>query len=494
MNGYLVGGLADGLISGFNAVTQWNAMKKEQDRQDKQDARQAQLDASNEAYRQRTMGLADAQLDLSKQKQAAELADNSARLGILQDTLGLDKTKTAAQIAYQRGQLGLAQDTLGLDKTKTAAQIELQKGQFGLAQAANLRADQDQQYQNLQNQYKAAQMKRQEDIQFAQNQIYPKFIAGNATPADVMEWKKRTGLDLADLTNDHFIDEAVGVMHGLKTGQVKHDDPRVNEVADRLYGGMLQRGIGDKVKVRDAQGNPTGPEITVEQKAWAGAYPRDDGRFGLNTWVIGKDAQGNMQRSLAPVTLHGTGGKDDPIVSFSGDDLEKPLVAAMHFNHAFNQDPVLRANIKRVLSGETDTKSEAEKLKLMSEVDKNKAAAEHERAQTENERGGGGSKAHEGKMQDARSMAKDLYGGKMNALDGTIIGAEPDGYNATIEGADKLLRENPKLSSADAFQQARKGYEATKGQRQAEKIGADYKAGKIDRKEAAKRLKEAGFN
>jgi hypothetical protein len=113
---------------------------------------------------------------------------------------------------------------------------------------------------------------------------------------------------------------------------------------------MLQRNIGDKVRVRDEQGNPTGPEITVTNKSWAGAYPTTDGKFGLNTWVEGMDDKGQTHKYLAPVTLNGMGG-DDPIVAFSGDDLEKPLVASMYFNHEFNSNPQLKANIQRVLNG-----------------------------------------------------------------------------------------------------------------------------------------------
>jgi hypothetical protein len=325
MNGYFAGGLTDGFLQGLGAVMQYQNMLHEQ-------KRQSTLDQQSADYRERQAGLADVELQLKREQLAQEQAN---------------KDRTAG---FEQQRIDVLKGGLGLSTVQQQQQNQIARQQLELQQRESARQDQAQAAQNWQDRFKQQQLQRQEGLKLAQTQIYPKIAAGTLTPDDVANWKRYTGLDLADLTDDHLVDNAVHLFHGLKTGQVPMNDPRLNAVASRLYGGMLQRNIGDKVRVRDEQGNPTGPEITVTNKSWAGAYPTTDGKFGLNTWVEGMDDKGQTHKYLAPVTLNGMGG-DDPIVAFSGDDLEKPLVASMYFNHEFNSNPQLKANIQRVLNG-----------------------------------------------------------------------------------------------------------------------------------------------
>jgi len=474
MNGYLVGGLADGLVQGFQAVTQWDALKKEQARQEKQDA-------ENATYRQHAMGLADAQMGMSReelamqqQKQQADIDNDKTRLGLAAVGLGLDKEKTAAQIDLQRSQLGI------------------QQGQLGLAQAANARAEQDQAFQNAQNSLKMQELQRQQKIQTVQREVVPKMLAGNMTKEDVDKWDANMPFTLANLANDQQVDSAVGAFHDLKIGKIGLDDERINQAADWLFHNQLQRGIGEKVRVRDAQGNPTGPEIVVTSKHWAGAYPTKDGKFGVNMWVVGKDDQGKDVKYVAPVTAGGTGDPSDPIVSFSGDALERNLAAAMHFNHAYHNDKNFQASVNYALKGDTDTKAEAEKSKLLAETDKAKTEAELNRAKNETEKQGGGYKDQASKMDDVRALIKYRLGDKLNAIGETVLQGDAVGHDYVNREADRLNRENPKLTATQLYDQAFKSYEAAKPQIQEEQIKADFKKGKLSKDEAKKKLLELG--
>lgn len=439
MSGFFIGGLADGFMQGFNAVEQWRANRDER-------ARQKQLDEENRATRAQTldmqkqqMGLAQAQLGLQQQKQAADEAESKARLDLLNKNFGLSSAQ------------------LGLQQQKQAADIADSRQRLGLLSKESDRQDQQQWYANQEADLKIREAQRQERLRKAQTEIYPKMQAGTLTAEDAQKWKEATGLDLRDVTNDGFVDEALGVFHGLKTGQIKLDDPRIEPIADKLYGHYLQRGIGERMTPTDADGKPLGPEITVTGKRWGGAYQAPDGRWGVNVIVTGKDAAGNERVYQSQATRYGTGDPNDPVMTFSGEDFERPLVAAMYMNHAFNGDPKLKANIERVLGmggGGKDEKTAAEVEALRA-----KAALYRNQAQG----AGDTDKRHEAKMQDVRALANQRYGGKLNMLTDTEIGADRNGWDAVIEGADQLLRKYPEISSAEAFGLASRNYLANKG-------------------------------
>jgi hypothetical protein len=69
-----------------------------------------------------------------------------------------------------------------------------------------------------------------------------------------------------------------------------------------------------------------------------------------------------------------------------------------------------------------------------------------------------GDRTHESKMQDVRALVNQRYGGKLNMLNDEVIGADRDGWDFTLNESDRLLKENPGMSSADAFGQASRAY------------------------------------
>ena len=480
MGSYFVGGLGDGLVQGFNAVEQWKRNREESERTKKLDERQTQLDQQNEGYRNAVLGLQGKQFGLAQAKQTSDQASEQTRLGILSDSLGLDKRR-----------VGLAEAQLPLEQQRLDQSAAMDKARLGLLQNANQRENQDQWYQNQDNALKLKETQRVAGLKHAQDVLYPKLMAGTFSPEDADKWKEVTGLDLRDVIDNNKVDQAVNTFNGLKAGKVAPDDPRVKQSADWLYGNYLQRGIGETMHPVDESGKPLGPDIIRTHKEWGGAFQLPDGSMGLHVIVTGKDAQGNEHRYQSQVSKFGTDDPRDPVQGFSGTDFEKPLAAAMHMNNAFNSDPDLRATVERSLDMSRDNKDQLEGEKLKAEVGKLKAEAGKTQAETGQIATGG--KEHEDRMKDVRALANERFGGKYDPTTGNTVGGDTAAWEATISGADKLLRENPKLSSAEAFGKANDSYKTAYQTKTANDIRAKFKAGDLSEKEAVEQLKKLGF-
>ena len=480
MSGYFVGGLGDGLIQGFNAVEQWRHNRKESERQDRQDERQAKLDEENQGYKKALLDLQSKQYGLAEAKQGADIASEQTRMGILSDTLGLDRQK-----------LGLAAVASNQSQQQIDDARALNQAKLGLAQQENQRQQQSQWYQDQENAIKIKEAQRVMGLKEVQDTLYPKLVAGTFGPKDAEAWKQKTGLDLRDLVDNSKVDAAVNAFNGLREGKIKPDDPSLLESAKWLYGSHLQRGIGEVMHPVDEQGRAIGPDIVRTSKEPIGFFQGPDGNYGLHLLVKGKDADGNEHAYQAQMTRFGTDDPRDPVMSLPSSVYEKPLAAAMHINNAFNQDPELRATVEKSLGMTKDANTALQGDKLRAEA--LKARAEAGKTFAETGQIVTGEKNAKDKMEQVISLANSKYGGKWDPISNSMAGADPEARDSVVRKASELIKQNPSMSGVDLYGKAEESHQTEFKQKQADQIRAQFQAGKLKEKDAIEQLKSLGF-
>lgn len=446
MNGFLLGGALDGFTRGL--IASRGLMLDDAERE-----RQARKDALGEQMHREEMDLKRQEIEQRKADSEANRLNEASRIDLARQGLGLDREKVQADTAYKNAGLGLDRERLAADTAYKTAGLGLEREKTAQA-AANMAADNARLSQ--------AERREQEKFDFEKAQraklearqnlglVSAQLDSGAFNQQGYDTLKTALGYDPGEFFLNGKADAVLKTVEGVRAGQIKPDDPQVGQALDGVFGDYLRRGVGEKL--------PDGAEITG--KRYVGLVPAHDkpGYFGIELEVQAQK-DGKPYTYRAPLTTKGSADPNDQAVLLHGDELEKPFAVML----GLNANQRFKEALKNLQSGGavTDPKQAAEIDKIKAQTEEARAKAGAAKATAES---GGKASGHESKMDDVRSMAREEFGGKYDGFGNMVEGGNRDAWAATLEEADRLLRDNPKMTATQAYSAAAKGYRAAQAE------------------------------